>query len=111
MSADAHHYEDWKTTRDKTLADPAVRAEYDRLDSRYRLISALIGARKRRGWTQADVARAAGMKQSAVARLESGDRDPQMSTVLAVARALGVSVRIGSETVIASGRGHSAKAS
>jgi transcriptional regulator with XRE-family HTH domain len=110
MSIDKHQYEDWKTTRGKTLADPAVKAEYDRLESRYRLIDALIAARKRRGWTQAEVAEAAGMKQSAVARLESGDRDPQMSTVLAVAQALGVSVRVGSQTVTAS-TGRSAKAS
>lgn len=102
MSTDEHHYEDWKTARKKTLSDPVVKAEYDRLESRYRLISALIAARKRRGWTQAEVADAAGMKQSAVARLESGDRDPQMSTVLAVAQALGISIRVGSQTVTAS---------
>ncbi len=102
MSTDDLHYEDWKTTRKKTLSDPAVKAEYDRLESRYRLISALIAARKRRGWTQSEVADAAGMKQSAVARLESGDRDPQMSTVLAVAQALQVSIRVGNQTVTAS---------
>lgn len=110
MSNNKHHYEDWKAARDKTLADLKVKAEYDRLESRYRLIDALIAARKRRGWTQAEVANAAGMKQSAVARLESGDRDPQMSTVLGVAQALGVSVRVGSQTVTAP-NARSAKAS
>ena len=85
---------------DELLDTPGARAEYDRLEPRYRLISAIIAARKKRGWTQRDLARAANMSQPVIARLESGDRDPQLSTLVAVARALGLSIRLGADTVL-----------
>ena len=54
---------------------------------------AIKDARTRVGMTQAQLARALGVQQNVVARLEDGGRaDPRFSTVLAIAQALGVSV-------------------
>ena len=54
---------------------------------------AIKDARTRRGLTQAQLARALGVQQNVVARLEDGGRaDPRLSTVLAIAQALGMSV-------------------
>jgi transcriptional regulator with XRE-family HTH domain len=44
------------------------------------------------GLTQMELADRAGINFTAVSRLERGDRDPRLSTVARVARALGVSV-------------------
>lgn len=49
-------------------------------------------ARMRRGWTQADLARALGWYEAAVQRLEAGD-DVRLSRLEAVARALEVDAR------------------
>lgn len=48
--------------------------------------------RKAAGQTQQQLANAAGMSLSAVAKLEQGETDPTWNTVRALAKALGVSV-------------------
>ena len=50
--------------------------------------AALSGARKLAATTQAELASAIGTSQCAVSLIESGDRDPRWSTVLAICRAL-----------------------
>jgi transcriptional regulator with XRE-family HTH domain len=54
---------------------------------------AIKDARTRRGLTQAQLARALGVQQNVVARLEDGGRpDPRLSTIVAIAQALGISI-------------------
>lgn len=50
----------------------------------------IAGERKRRGWTQAHLARLTGIHRPNVARLESGRCDPALETLARVARAMGV---------------------
>jgi predicted transcriptional regulator len=49
-------------------------------------------ARKRAGLTQEQLARRAGLRQSFVSRLESGDTDPRLSAVQVLARVLRMDV-------------------
>ncbi len=83
--------EAWK--REK-LKDPAFKAEYDRLGPQFELAAVLIGARAKAGLTQAQVARRMRTSQSAVARMESGDRLPSTSSLLKYARAVGRDLKI-----------------
>lgn len=54
---------------------------------------AIKHARTRRGLTQAQLARALGIQQNVLARLEDGGRaDPRLSTILAITQALGISI-------------------
>ncbi len=54
---------------------------------------AIRTARERRGLTQAELAHELGVPQSTIARLERGGRtDPRLSTVIAIAGALHVSL-------------------
>ncbi len=48
--------------------------------------------RLQRGWSQAELAKHANTSQSYIARLELGKVDPQVSTALRIARALGVPI-------------------
>lgn len=74
---------------EKLLAEDSQLAdEYERLGPRFEFATAVIRARKDKDWTQTDLARAIGTTQSAIARLESGDHDPKLSTMIAVCRAL-----------------------
>lgn len=58
------------------------------------LIDALIELRRKRQLTQVEVGeRMGGIGQSAVARIESGERDPHMSTLRRYALAVGADVR------------------
>jgi DNA-binding XRE family transcriptional regulator len=84
-------FESWKR---KQLRNPAVKAEYDRLGPQFELAAELIGARAKAGLTQAQVARRMRTSQSAVARMESGDRLPSTSSLLKYARAVGRDLKI-----------------
>jgi len=56
------------------------------------LVDALVGLRKASGKSQSEIARSMGVSQSAVARIESGERDPHLSTLRRYAHAVGAEV-------------------
>ena len=58
------------------------------------LIGKLIEARENKGFTQAQLAEAAGIKQSAVARMESLKATPQIDTLIRVLMPLGYNLAI-----------------
>lgn len=70
----------------QALADRLVRADDSLLDD-------LIAMRRRRGLSQAEVGDLMGIGQSAVARIESGERDPRLSTLRRYALAVAADVR------------------
>lgn len=53
-------------------------------------LNSLRLARELREWSQRKLADEAGLKQAQISRLESGKREPRLSTVRALAEALGV---------------------
>lgn len=52
----------------------------------------IAGLRLNKGWSQAELAKNAATSQSYIARLELGNVDPQLSTVLKLSKILGVSI-------------------
>lgn len=58
------------------------------------IIDRLIELRHKQGMTQKDLAKAACLTQSVIARLESKKATPQLDTLLKVATALGYSLAI-----------------
>lgn len=79
----------WSTLRKELLKDKKTAAAYKKLEPRYQLISQLIEARTKKGLTQAQLAKKIGTKQSAVARLESGNTNPSFAFIEKVISALG----------------------
>lgn len=76
------------------LANPAVRAEYERIErEEMPMFDAILAARKEAGLTQAQVAERMGTKAPAVARLENalitGTPSPSLATLRKYAAALG----------------------
>ncbi|QIM62193.1 transcriptional regulator [Pasteurellaceae bacterium Orientalotternb1] len=76
------------------LADPNVKAEYDRLGSQYEIINELIKLRKEQGITQKELARRTGLKQSAVSRLETGNYNPSLAFLERIAQGIGKELHI-----------------
>ena len=73
----------------KALQNPAVRAEYERLEvEEMPMLDAILKARREAGLTQAQVAERMGTKAPAVARLEaslvSGKHSPSLAFVVSV---------------------------
>lgn len=76
------------------LSNPAVRAEYERIErEEMPMLDAILKARRESGMTQADVAERMGTKAPAVARLESalisGKHSPSLATLRKYAAAMG----------------------
>ncbi|MGV8937218.1 MAG: helix-turn-helix domain-containing protein [Allorhizobium sp.] len=76
------------------MLDPEFRAEYAKADADYSLIETLIRARTDANLTQADIAKRIGTTQSAIARLESGNISPSLSTLSRYAAATGRKLQI-----------------
>ncbi|OIO15499.1 transcriptional regulator [Candidatus Gottesmanbacteria bacterium CG11_big_fil_rev_8_21_14_0_20_37_11] len=76
------------------LQNKEVAREYERLKPRYRLISELISARIKKGITQKELAEKMGTKQSAIARLESGNVNPSFGFLEKMAVVMGYKLTV-----------------
>lgn len=76
---------------DDANVSPTQRAK---IEFEVELIGKLVEAREARGMTQAELAEAAGLKQSAVARLESLKATPQIDTLFKVLTPMGYKLAI-----------------
>lgn len=70
--------------------DPEFRAEWQRLAPARAFAVMLIGYRSDHGLTQRELARRLGISQPRVAKLESGEHNPAIDTIVNVVRTLGV---------------------
>lgn len=80
---------DWKNLRKELLKDPEFRAEYEKMQPKFAAVSALIEARIKNGLTQEVLAKKIKTKQSAIARIESGNANPTIGFLQKLAEALG----------------------
>lgn len=74
---------------EKHASDPEARKAYEELSPYEAIARQLIAFRIKNGLTQRDLARLAGMHQSAIARLESGEHEPTLRTLQRVTHAMG----------------------
>jgi DNA polymerase III delta prime subunit len=84
----------FRRTLEKELKDPEFKRKYDALEDEFKAIEALIDARAAAGLTQAQLAQKMGVKQSAVARIESGVLNVRYKTLLSYLKACGKSIAI-----------------
>jgi transcriptional regulator with XRE-family HTH domain len=84
----------WKEHKKRLFKDPEFRDEYQALEPEYKLAEALIRLRLEKGFTQEQLARLLNTKQESIARLESGNSLPSLSTVKKVAEALDAELEI-----------------
>lgn len=84
------------TTFDDIWNDPALLDEDEKASIEFEvgLIGCLIEAREAKGLTQKELAEQAGLKQSAIARLESMKATPQIDTLFKILRPLGYTLAI-----------------
>ncbi len=94
----------WNESRAKLLSDSEVRAAYDALEPEYTLIRELIDLRIKRGLSQRELAKRAGLKQPTLARVESG-KTASLRTLRRVAEALNADVRVSIVPRQAKGKG------
>jgi transcriptional regulator with XRE-family HTH domain len=71
------------------MADPAYRAEYERTRLANDIAIRVMRYRTEHGLTQTAFGLLVGIRQPHVARLESGEHEPSLSTLVRLAGALG----------------------
>jgi len=74
--------------------DPEFRKEYRILGPRHELLKEIYDRRKELGWTQTKLAEEADTHQAHVSRIESGELDARLSTIVDLAEAMGTRVEI-----------------
>jgi transcriptional regulator with XRE-family HTH domain len=84
----------WNSVRDQILTNPEVKADYDALNAEFSLVRAVITLREALGLSQREFAALVGMKQSQLARIESGKQTPKLQTLTKLAAAAGYEVEI-----------------
>ena len=77
-----------KQFKAEMMKNPKFKKAYDDLELEFQLIDAIISARIKRGVTQAQLAKKAGTKQSAISRFESGSYNPSLQFVKKLSNAL-----------------------
>ena len=81
----------WDDEFDKEHFTPEEIAESN---LRVSVITALVQARKERGLSQRDLEAISGVKQPQIARMERGDSNPQLDTLLKVLAAMGKTLAV-----------------
>jgi DNA-binding XRE family transcriptional regulator len=75
-------------------AGPEAVAQLRVFEVRHGLASDLIGLRRARSMTQQQLAAASGIRQSEISRIESGNGNPTLKTIGALAHALGAELHL-----------------
>lgn len=86
--------ESWAGLRQRRLAEPGAAEAYDATRLAVELGAAVRELRLARKWTQEQLASAAGMTQSAVARFEAGGTVPTLSVLGRIAHALNADLTV-----------------
>ena len=78
----------WKELRDRRMSEPGAQDAYQAARLAFELGRTIRHLREQRGWSQTELARAAAMTQSAVARFEAGGTVPTLPVIERLAEAL-----------------------
>lgn len=84
----------FKLIKNELLADKNIKIEYDNLEVRYQIISAIIQTRINLNLTQQELANRIGTSKSNISRLESGTYNPSLKYLVKVAKGLGKELHI-----------------
>ena len=75
--------------KQRAIANPDVKTEYEKLESEFNLIDQLLSMCTKAGLTQKQVAERMQTQKSNISRLENGNANPSWSTLLNYAHACG----------------------
>ncbi len=84
----------WNQIKDARMDEPGASEAYEAARLAYELGRRVRELRESSGWSQTDLAKAAGMTQSAVARFEAGGTVPTLGVLERIANALDATLTV-----------------
>ncbi len=78
----------YKEVKKRFLADPEFRREYEALKPEFELIESIVRRRMELRMTQKELADRLGTGQAAISRIESGNTNPTLTSLVEIAEAL-----------------------
>ena len=76
------------------LQNEDFKKEYDRLEPEYELVKAFLEARKNADMTQSELAKASGVAQSDISKLENGNSNPTVKMLWRLADSMNMHLKI-----------------
>ena len=86
--------EKFEVIKEKLLKEDEFKYEYEKLKTRYEVISQIIEARSEQNITQEELAKMVGTQKSNISRLESGTYNPSLDFLIKIAKCLGKEVKV-----------------
>lgn len=84
----------FRETLNEQLNDPQFRAEWDAMEPERQIMRAMLDGREAKAMTQKDLAKATGITQADISRLENGTANPSLQTLKRLADGLGMKLKI-----------------
>lgn len=81
------------------LKNPAFKKEWDALEPEFQIIQGIIEGRRANDFTQEQLAKATGIDQSNISKLENGTANPSLKTLKRLAAGMGMRLVIGFEPI------------
>lgn len=79
---------------EKQLKDETFKKEWESSEAEYSLVRSMINARKMSHMTQKELAEVTGIDQADISKIETGNANPQWSTLERLAEGMGMMLRL-----------------
>ena len=85
---------DFREHLNKQLRNLEFKEEWDKLETEYNMMQAMIDARKKCNITQKELAEKTGITQADISRIETGNGNPTLSVLKRIAEGMDMIVKI-----------------
>lgn len=84
----------FRETLNEQLKNPEFKEEWDELEPEYQIIKAMLNSRAERSMTQKQLAEITGIPQADISRLENGNANPSLRTLVRLADGMGMKLKL-----------------
>ena len=84
----------FRETLNQQLKNPEFKEEWDELEPEYQIIKAMLSSRAEKSMTQKQLADITGISQADISRLENGNANPLLRTLVRLADGMGMKLKL-----------------
>lgn len=84
----------FRETLSEEIKNPKFKEEWDNLETEYQIIKSMIESRDEKNLTQSDLSKLTGIAQGDISKIENGNANPSIRTLVRLAKAMDKKVKI-----------------